>query len=200
MKTSYWLVLCGFVCLGMSGLSAAEDEKAPQPILDQAALMKAWMESATPGKPHAELAKMAGEWKAACEHYMPGADMEKSTATAKRTMIMGGRFLQEEFKGNFAGTPFEGLMILGYDNNLKKYNSMWCDSMGTGMIFSSGSSDSPGSMTSKGSMYCPMHKKVMPCKMVTKTVDEDHETFELYGPGPDEKEMLMMRIHYTRQK
>ena len=42
--------------------------------------------------------------------------------------------------------------------------------------------------------------KPMKMKMVTKTIDDDHETFEMYMIGPDGKEMKGMTIEYTRRK
>ncbi|MDX1963048.1 MAG: DUF1579 domain-containing protein [Pirellulales bacterium] len=184
-------------CLVVHAADPAAKAAAP----DAAAALQAYLESAKPGKHHEELAKMVGEWEAQVEHFMPGMPVEKSTATAKRSMIMGGRYLQEEFKGTMAGMPFEGIMTLGYDNNLKKYTSVWIDSMGTGTMVGHGTPSKGGMLVEcKGTMYCPMHQKEMACRTVTKMTDADHEIFEMYGPGPDGKETLAMRIHYTRKK
>ncbi len=71
-------------------LSLYLEGKDPAPSsADQAAAMQAFMASMQPGKQHAELAKLAGEWNCACESFMPDGSVDKSTGTAKRTMIMG---------------------------------------------------------------------------------------------------------------
>ncbi len=160
--------------------------------------MQAMMAKMQPGKHHAELAKQVGEWDADCETYMPGMPVQKSKGFAKTTMIMDGRFLREEFKGTMMGQPFDGLMLLGYDNNLKRYDSMWIDSMGTGMMVTHSKSDSPEELT--GSFYCPMVQKEVTARLITKTISNDEHVFEMYAPGPDGKEALTMRITYHRKK
>jgi hypothetical protein len=161
-------------------------------------MMQAMMEKMQPGPKHAELAKQVGEWDADCEHYMPGMPVEKSKGTAKITMVMGGRFLREDFKGTVMGQSFEGQMLLGYDNNLKRYDSTWIDSMGTGTMVTHSKTDSPDELT--GSFYCPMVQKEVNARLVTKPVSNDEHIFEMYAPGPDGKEAMMMRITYHRKK
>ena len=160
--------------------------------------MQAMMAKMQPAKQHAELAKQVGEWDADCEHYMPGMPVEKSKGSAKVAMTMGGRYLREEFKGTVMGQPFDGIMLLGYDNNLNRYDSMWIDSMGTGMMVTHSKTDSPDELT--GNFYCPMVQKEVTARLITKTVSNDEHVFEMHSPGPDGKEALMMRITYHRKK
>lgn len=160
--------------------------------------MQAMMASMAPGPRHAELAKQVGEWDTECEQFMPGMPVQKTKGSATITLIMNGRFLHEEFKGTMMGQPFEGLMLLGYDNNLKRYDSMWIDSMGTGMMVSHGKGDDPSELA--GSFYCPMAGKEISARLVTKIVNDDKHIFEMHAPGPDGKESLMMRITYNRRK
>ena len=42
--------------------------------------------------------------------------------------------------------------------------------------------------------------KPMKMKMVTKEMDADHQTFQMFAPGPDGKESLAFTIEYTRRK
>lgn len=161
-------------------------------------MMQAMMAKMQPAKEHAELAKQVGDWDADCETYMPGSPVMKSKGSAKISMIMGGRFLREEFKGTMMGQPFEGIMLLGYDNNLKRYDSMWIDSMGTGMMVTHSKTDSPDELS--GSFYCPMVQKEVTARLVNKPVSNDEHVFEMYAPGLDGKEAMMMRITYHRKK
>lgn len=194
-------LICSLGLLGMNSPGVAADPPAKAAAVDQEVLMKAWMESAKPAKQHEALAKQAGDWAADCVAHMSGAsEPVKIKGTAKRKMILGGRFLQEDFKGEFMGQPFEGVMTLGYDNNTKKYTAVWVDSRGTGTMVSQGSDTKPGVVECKGMMYCPIQKKEMPCRIVTKHVDADHEVFEMYGPGLDGKEILHLTINYSRKK
>lgn len=181
--------------------AAPPDAKQATPALPPGVTpeqMQAMMASMAPGPKHAELAKQVGEWDAECEQFMPGMPVQKSKASAKLTMIMNGRFLREEFKGTMMGEPFEGLMLLGYDNNLKRYDSTWIDSMGTGMMVTHSKGDDLGELS--GSFYCPMAGKEISARLVTTVVNDDKHVFEMHTPGPDGKEALMMRITYTRKK
>ncbi len=186
--------LLGFGSLHAADVAPAKPETKPAtPALPPGVtpeMMQSMMAAMQPGPKHAELAKQVGEWDADCEHYMPGMPVEKSKGSAKTTMVMNGRFLREEFKGTMMGQPFDGMMLLGYDNNLKRYDSMWIDSMGTGMMVTHSKGESPDELS--GSFYCPMVKKEITARLVTKPVNNDEYIFEMHAPGPDGKEALMM--------
>lgn len=195
-------------CLSFAGSLVAAEAVKPEPAkaADTPALppgvtpemMAEMMAKMQPAKEHAELAKSVGDWDADCETYMPGSPVMKSKGSAKISTIMGGRFLREEFKGTMMGQPFDGIMLLGFDNNLKRYDCMWIDSMGTGMMVTHSKTDSPAELT--GEFYCPMVKKEVTARLVNKNVSNDEHVFEMYSPGPDGKEALMMKITYHRKK
>ncbi|MGC4007509.1 MAG: DUF1579 domain-containing protein [Pirellulales bacterium] len=191
-------VVCCGAFVGAADTPAKKAETPPGFPAADSPEMKAMMAAMAPGPQHAELAKAAGEWSADCEHYMPGGAVEKSKGSAKRTMIMGGRFLREEFKGSVMGEPFTGEMILGYDNNLKRFDSVWCDSMSTGVMVSHSKGNDPEELV--GSMYCPINRKEVTVRLITKDKGPDEQLFEMHAPGPDGKETLMMRITYHRKK
>lgn len=199
---SKFLSLAAVCCLAFTSLHAADVPAKPEAQPEAPALppgvTPAMLAAMQPGPKHAELAKQVGEWDADCEMFMPGMPVEKSKGSAKLTMVMGGRFLCEEFKGTMMGQPFEGLMLLGYDNNLKRYDSMWIDSMGTGMMVTHSQGEDPAELS--GSFYCPLVKKEVTARLVTKTISNDEHVFEMHSPGPDGKEALMMRITYHRKK
>jgi hypothetical protein len=41
--------------------------------------------------------------------------------------VLGGRFVEQRYAGNFMGQPFSGLGYTGYDNYRKKYIGSWMD-------------------------------------------------------------------------
>ena len=49
-------------------------------------------------------------------------------------------------------------------------------------------------------MADPMTGSLVKTRSVTKVVDADHISFEMYAPGPDGKEAKMMEIVATRTK
>ena len=77
-----------------------------------------------PGPEHKVLAKLAGAWDAQVKFHGPAGTAE-SKGTMKRAMIMGGRFLKEDFTGDMMGMKFQGMGIVGFDPAKKKYVSTW---------------------------------------------------------------------------
>ena len=205
MRRHFSIGISAFVCIAAVAVSGvklfAEDPKPATPPgqMDQAAMMKAWEAYATPGTEHAELAKSVGEWDAKVEDLTPGMGNEVSMGTAKSTMIMGGRFLQEEFKGTMMGMPFEGMALTGYDNQQKQYFSTWIDSMGTGIMVSQGKM-AGNKMEMSGTMTCPMHDKPGTCKSTIDFESPDKHVMNMTMSAPDGSPMGVMRITYTRKK
>ena len=111
--------------------------------LDEAAMMAAYEKAMTPGAAHARLADMAGTWDMTVKMWMqPGADPVVSKATAKREMVLGGRYLAEVVEGEgLMGGPFLGQGWTGYDNMGEEYKATWIDNMGTGILVSHGKWD-----------------------------------------------------------
>jgi hypothetical protein len=176
---------CGFLCADQ-----AED-----------AMMKAWMAYATPGEAQKAMAGMAGSWDTTVTFYMnPGQpQVEKGTATIEP--IMDGRYLMEKAEGAFQGMPFHGMGIYGYDNGLKHYVSSWIDNMGTGIMTGTGTSDDGGktiNWTNKA--FDPMAGKEQNYRSVLHMMSADQYHFEMFGPGPDGKEMKTMEMTYDRKK
>ena len=107
------VVLLGGAAFLAGAMAAQEAENQPAtPQLDERkqAEMEAWMKYMTPGEHHKELAKGAGEWDCVCRVWeAPGAEPSLMTATASSRMILGGRYLMDEFKGVFDDMPYQGL-------------------------------------------------------------------------------------------
>src|SRR5207244_6792544 len=86
-----------------------------------------------------------------------------------------------------------------YDQAKKKYVSVWIDSMITSPLISEGSYDSvKKTMTMVGDMQTP-DGKTMKMTMTTRRLDADNMVFTITSPGPDGKDMEMMKISYKRQ-
>ena len=152
--------------------------------VDSASAMKAMMEAGTPGKEHAFLAKSNGTWKAETTMWMsPDAPPMKSTAKVTNKMIMGGRYQQTTFTGDMMGEKFEGTSTTGYDNARKVWTSSWIDNMSTGIMNMDGTWDEGSkTVTYTGQMICPANGKMCEMKQVVKTVDDNTQIMEMYGP------------------
>jgi hypothetical protein len=144
---------------------------------------------------------MIGTWDTKVTSWMvPGADPISGTGWSENKWILGGRFVESTFKGDFMGMPFEGRGVTGYDNVKKQYFGTWIDNMGTGMMTSVGTGGSGNTMTFDGTYADPMTGKDTICKEKITMVDADHHNMEMWMPGPDGKLYKAMEIAYTRKK
>ena len=185
--------------LAVQLVAAQEPKPAQSP--QEAAMMQAWMQFATPGEAHKKMQEMVGVWDTAVKMYMePGAPTE-SKGTSTYTSLMDGRYIQEVAEGVFGGMPFHGIGIYGYDNLKKKHISFWVDNMGTGFMVGTGESPDQGKTVNwTATSSDPVSGKEQTYHSVVKQISADQYTFEMSGPGPDGKEMKMMEMTYTRRK
>lgn len=162
--------------------------------------MKAWMEYSTPGPVHEMLSKSDGEWNADITFWMaPGAPPQTASGTCVNKMILGGRYQQSNHSGIMMGMPFEGMMILGFDNIKKVLQSTWVDNMGTGIMNMTGTWDNASnSATFTGSMTDPMTGKDCQVREVFKIIDNNNQVLEMYD-NKTGTETKTMEIKYTRK-
>jgi hypothetical protein len=164
-------------------------------------MMEKYMQAATPGPEHQKLAKLAGSWKLQVTSWFgPGAPPQKSEGSAEFKSILGGRYLQQEVRGNMGGDQsFEGLGIGGFDNVTREQFGTWIDSMSSGLMVVRGKCPADAKKcTLKGRVPDPIAGKEVPVSQTMTMTDDDHFTFELRGPGPDGKMFKMLEIVYTR--
>jgi hypothetical protein len=192
-------VLVALVVISLASPLMAKDKKSEKPM-DQQAMMELWKKMAMPGEPHKLFATLAGSWTTASKEWMePGKPPTESTGTAEIKMLLDGRFLYQEYNSQMMGQPFSGIGIDAYDNMTKKYVTAWLDSMGTGIFIMEGTASADGkTITLKGSHPEPGGGK-MTHRAVWKIVDNNNQTFDMYGAHHGGKETKMMEIVYTRK-
>ena len=176
-------------------------DNKPQGKIDMAARMDIYNKLATPGKPHEMLASMAGSWHTHTTAYMdPREPSVESEGTCEGEMVLGGRYLREEFHGDMMGMPFDGIAYTGFDNHTQKFVSTWIDSMSTGIFRFEGRADTEGRTITQECRYNDPIKGPMTMRSVTRIVDHDTHEFEMYGIDRSGNEEKMMEITYTRKK
>ena len=123
--------------------------------------------------------------------------LSKGTCVSR---LLGGFWLIDEFKAELMGMPFEGHGTTGYDAAKKKYVGTWVDSMTPGLNMSESTWD-PATKTMTGVNEGPgPDGKPSKTKGVTTWDGPDKKVFAMYLPGPDGKDVMMMRITYVRRK
>jgi len=187
-----------------AGLAAACCVAAVAPAVfagdaDQQAAMSAYMEKMKPGPAQAMLAELAGEWTYTSTSYENPGQPVTTTGESTKTMVMGGRYLEETTSGEMMSMPFQGMGITGYDNMSNKYQNVWLDNMSTALVMSEGTYKEGGPIVLTAEWPNPMTGDMMNVKMVTTIVDKNHHTFEWNVIGEDGKEATMMKIDYVRK-
>lgn len=158
--------------------------------------MEAMEKAMSPGENHKNLARYVGDWTFTNKMWMdPSQPPQESGGTMKGEMILGGRYAQLHWKGEFMGMPFEGRGTEGYDNLAKQYVSSWVDNMGTGILSMTGTCENDGkTCTMKGDMIDPMTGNKSYMRTVVTWMDQNNFKWEMFGPGADGKELKMMEM------
>lgn len=161
--------------------------------------MDIYSELAAPGAPHKLLARMAGTWsmKGSCR-MEPGGDLIDHTGISEQRMILDGRFLQQDFRGEMMGTPFTGIGFTGYDNHTGKYVSTWLDSFGTAIYHFEGTGSADGKTITQTCSYDDPVRGPLTWRNVTRIVDDNTLEFRMFTIDSGGKEDEMAVLVYTR--
>ncbi|NQU48133.1 MAG: DUF1579 domain-containing protein [Planctomycetes bacterium] len=186
-----------------------EPVQEPAHEMDAMAIMDATMKLAVPGKEHVHLAEGVGNWNSVMRMRMdPNGPWTEGKGKSKVQKALGGRYLVEKVEYEFMGMKTEGLLVMGYDNLTKKFQSVWMDSMSTGMTYSEGVMDKDGVMEMFGTMRDVVSPKGRPFSHRTIPIDDDHFKLEMFdtipakpgAPMPKKPNVKVMELEYSRVK
>jgi hypothetical protein len=198
--TTAALALLAASCAGMHGHDheVAWVDFGPDPMMNPE-FLAASMASATPGAAHAELAKGVGHYRVEGVHWTsPDAAPVPMTATADVEMILGGRYMLEHFHSEFMGEPFEGMLLMGFDNLAGEYWSLWIDNSSTVGMLSTGTEVSDGRIVMTGLARDPMTPKGRPMRLETVQGADGAFTMRMFDSTPDGREWKVMEMTYRR--
>ena len=157
--------------------------------------------AAKPRAEHKALDALVGDWNTEVKLWNdPKSAPTVTKGTAKGSWVLNGRFVQEDFQGEFMGKPFKGLAFIGYDNTKKKFNNVWMDDLHTAMFTSEGNADAGNKViTVQGAYDCPITgEKNKRMKQVIRIVSNDKHVYEMYDLSQGQ-DMKTMEITYTRK-
>ncbi len=176
-------------------------EKKQKGKRDMQAMMKVYQKVGTPGAPHKRLARLTGSWITKTKAWMePDKPPVESTGTCKQKMLLGGRYLQQEYTGKMMGSLFKGINIIGYDNHTKKYVSTWVDSMSTGIYFFEGTASPNGKTITQECRYDDPVRGPMTWRSVSRIVNDQTMAYEMFITAKGGQEEKMMEMTLTRKK
>ena len=83
-------------------------------------MMAAMMELGQTGPEHRALDFLIGDFRVDVTSYVPGMDPIESRGRMSHKWVLGGKWLQGEFRGDFAGERFTGLSYMTYDTSTNR--------------------------------------------------------------------------------
>jgi hypothetical protein len=157
---------------------------------------QAFAQEFQPGAEHKKLADLEGTWNLKIK-----SDGGDSTGKSVFKLECGGLWLTSDFQSDFGGVKFQGKGLDGYDPAKKKYVSVWVDSLSPAPMVFEGDYDKEGkTLTMTCSAPLPGSNQPAQWRSVTKIVDKDKHTFEMYLKPEGAPEQKMMTVEYTRAK
>jgi hypothetical protein len=198
MKARWTVALSLLALTAMPALAQDKPKPTDAPAMGGA---EEAMKATAPGEQQKKLARLAGDWTFTNRAWMaPGQPPMEAAGTMHGEILMGGRYVEHTWKGNFMGMPFEGRGTEAYDNVRKMYVNSWVDTMGTGIMYLTGTCDEAvRTCTYTGDVWDPMTSKKSSMKQVITWMDDNSFKNEMYGPGPDGKEAKWMEIVAKRK-
>lgn len=195
-------VVIGFAAAVLLNVSAQAKETKPQMSQEMQTQMVKAKVVGTPGPSHEVLNAFEGKWKVTSRSWMkPGDKPEISSGTSSLSWMLDGRFLQQKYKGEWAGEKFNGMGFVGYDNLKKEYVTLWMDNMSTG-VFQAKGKYNPATKTinDSGTFSCPMTgEKEKWFRSEWKVVDKNQHVYMMYMKDPNGKEFKSMELTYNRK-
>lgn len=187
-------------------LFAQEPAQEPGPDMSpeaQMELMQAMMKMGAPGEEHKAMKSWVGNWNAEMKMRMsPEADWETYKGKAKIQSALGGRYMIEKFEANLGPMmgEMEGLLIFGYNNLTKQYESSWRDNWSTWASTATGFQNEEGMYEMSGLMKDLVTPEGRHTHYTTGFVTEDHMVMHMYDTIPPHGDVKVMQIDYYRVK
>ena len=151
---------------------------------------------AAPNENHKFLEKFVGKWETSSTVF--GSEPDKGNAKAE--MILGGRFLEMSYQGNFVGLALKGKLTLGFDNYKNKYTAVFLDNLSTSIMTAEGMLDQTGKVLSLwGTMdewMTDEHDK--PVMYRYTFLNELQIDFEVHDLSIVNGETLVIKVIYTK--
>ncbi|HEX9082204.1 MAG TPA: DUF1579 family protein [Holophagaceae bacterium] len=165
-------------------------------------VLQGWMSEGTPVAEHARLRDYVGTWTTQQTDWLPsGRAWNQAAGTATFHLVLGGRFVQEDYTTTLDGKPFHALGLMGFDRQKKAYNSLWMDDLNTGFIALDGTFDGTGRvLTLLGGIPAGGSDSASAAawRVVDTWWDPDHHAVIWWGRGAAGQPVKLSQILYTR--
>lgn len=196
----------------MAALGAAALLASPVPVPAQSATtaspgLPASARLALPGEVHRWMDPLVGQWNVEMNVFPgPGqAPITSKELTARRELILGGRYLREELRGIFAGNPASRVATLSFNNLEERWELSTMDTFEPGQMWYLGRAPgSPrrfelhGESTEAGFAAMPTGRKRQ-LRFEFDITDNDRNVQRIYVKYPAQPEQLFVEQIFTRR-
>jgi hypothetical protein len=152
-----------------------------------------------PQKEHEWLQQLVGEWDTESEIIVEPGKPPMKAKGSESARSLGGFWIVSEHKGDAFGTPFTGILTLGYDAQKKKYIGTWIDSIMPILWKYEGTVDPAGKTLTLESEGPGQDGKLVKFRESLELKDKDHKVFTS-ATEQDGKWLVHLTITYTRKK
>ncbi len=167
--------------------------------MSEAAMMAQWQAAMSPSAGHARLMPMVGTWRATTTLTMaPGAPPQVHGGTSVHRLVLGGRYLEQIYKGMAMGMPFEGIGYTGYDNVQKRYVGTWMDTFGTGLMTSLGVGNPTDERIDCVAEAIEPSGQKRVFETIVRIQNHGRHSYEMWTKGPTGKKHRTMIVEYER--
>ncbi len=160
------------------------------------------IESLTTGE-HQKLNSIVGEWQGVTKTWF-GPDELADEAEINGTMrpLFDGRFVLHEYTITFQGKQLQGLAILSYHLQSKKFQSAWIDTfhMGTGIMFSEGKANSQFFSVLGHYEASEEQPELWGWRTEIDVINNNEIVLTAYNISPQGEELIATKTEYRRIK
>ena len=150
----------------------------------------------------ASLATLVGSWVGTNRLWLsPGEPVHESEATALVALAAHGYFVTIQYTWADEGEPQDGLLVLGYDTQLKAVTAVWIDSwhMRDKYMLCQGAGGAEGVVSVKGSYAAPPGPD-WGWWIAFEPRERDAFRIVMHNVSPDGKAELAVEAAYARQR
>jgi hypothetical protein len=196
-----WLATQSLCLVAAASVVSAQTSERTSP--EEMRRMQERMKAATAtNEHHEELAYFLGDWDVEVTLMVPGAPPQKSRATARCDWVIEGRWIGEKVQGTLVGAPYQQFALRGYDGYAKNDVVATVQSMDNALLVARGVVVDPQRKIS--AVYGTLDEYTTdelgkPFKAVTRRVDADHYTVEVWDLGIGADGAKVFEYRYARK-
>jgi hypothetical protein len=160
-------------------------------------------ENEAPARDHQWLKQLTGEWDVTFRMYMQPDQPPVESAGTDSVRTLGEHWIIAETKSTVMGSPYHGMLSLGYNALTKQFNGTWIDSFGGQLWVYKGTLNDAGdtlTLETEGPSLTQGPDKTARYREIIQITGKDSRTFNSSMEKEDGTWMKVVSIEYRRKK